>query len=607
MINSVAVLLGVPILAFALCAATVPLAGSIGTRLGITAKRSHRPGSADQVPVFGGAAIVAAVVGALAAFGQLSGWELLGAGTLWAVGAIDDAIELRPLQKLAAQAVVALFLVLKLPQLPLTPWAPVNATLEIIWLLATTNAFNLVDGLDGLAAGIGIVAALALGVTGALHANAALAAGGLAVGGALAGFLAYNYYPASIFMGDAGALPIGLLLGVFALQGAGLAANSRLTKYIFPVLVMLVPLLDTAIVTVTRLATGASISRHGLDHSHHRLLSLGLSERTSAFVCWSVAALSATCAVVMSLLPHAHVLMALPLIALAAAVIALFMMDLTFDSTAPGVAYGESLGLARFILNLGYKRRIAEAVVDLALISAAYFGALMLRLEFTINDDLASAMVRSLPWVILLTYAAFVVVGIYRGIWRYTALSDGIRFAYGAVLAGLLVAAGSLVVAMVLSGSVVVLYVVILFNLLLVTRLSFQALRHGIHQLAAPGKRVLVVGAGQVGTAAASYLASERSQELRLVGFIDDDGFKLGKLLLGQRVLGSVDDLEQIFNVAPFEELLVAEELSEERLTQLRGFAEEHGLAVRQFLIQVSDLSAPPSAPMRRAGARSTG
>jgi len=493
--------------------------------------------------------------------------------------------------------------VLTLPQLPLTPWAPVNATLEIIWLLATTNAFNLVDGLDGLAAGIGIIAALALGVTGALHANSALAAGGLAVGGALAGFLAYNYYPASIFMGDAGALPIGLLLGVFALQGAGLASNSRLTKYVFPVLAMLVPLLDTAIVTVTRLATGNAISRHGLDHSHHRLLSLGLSERTSAFVCWSVASLSAACAIAMSLLPHRYVLMALPLIALAAAVIALFMMDLTFDSTAPGLAYGESIGLARFILNLGYKRRIAEAVVDLALISAAYFGAFMLRLEFTIDDGLAEVMVRSLPWVILLTYAAFLLVGIYRGIWRYTGLSDGIRFASGAVLAGVFVAAGSLIVPIGLSGSVLVLFMIILFNLLLVTRLSFQTLRHGINHLAAPGRRVVVVGAGQVGTAAASYLSSERGQGLRLVGFVDDDGFKLGKLLLGQRVLGSVEDLEEVFSVTPFDELLVAEELSEDRLAQICGFAEEHGLTVRQFRIQVSDLGAPPSAPILRAGA----
>ena len=78
-------------------------------------------------------------------------------------------------------------------------------------------------------------------------------------------------------MGDAGALSVGMLLGVISLHGGMLAHNSRLTKYVYPILVMLVPLLDIGIVSITRLATGNSVSRHGLDHSHNRLVSLGLT------------------------------------------------------------------------------------------------------------------------------------------------------------------------------------------------------------------------------------------------------------------------------------------------------------------------------------------
>jgi UDP-GlcNAc:undecaprenyl-phosphate GlcNAc-1-phosphate transferase len=103
--------------------------------------------------------------------------------------------------------------------------------MEVVWLLASSNAFDLVDGLDGLAAGLGIISSATLTATAIIHGDARLAAGAIAIGASLAGFLLYNWYPASIIMGDAGALPVGLLLGAFALEGARLATNSHLTKY----------------------------------------------------------------------------------------------------------------------------------------------------------------------------------------------------------------------------------------------------------------------------------------------------------------------------------------------------------------------------------------
>ena len=205
---------------------------------------------------------------------------LAGMLTLLAVGTLDDVVALTPSHKLLAQLTVVAFFLWAGPAAPeVTRWPLVNLGLAGFFMVAAINAFNLVDGLDGLAAGVGIAAMGAVGVVAWWSRDAGLACGALATAGALGGFLFFNFYPASIFMGDGGALPMGFLLGALALQGAGLQRNSHLSCAVFPVLVMLVPLLDTAIVTMSRLATGNPISRRGLDHSHHRLLMLGLTVR----------------------------------------------------------------------------------------------------------------------------------------------------------------------------------------------------------------------------------------------------------------------------------------------------------------------------------------
>ena len=320
-------MIGVPLAGFAIAAGTIPLARRIGLRLGIWAERGGDTHAGERIPVFGGAAIVAAIVGSLAMFGVLPGWVVFCAIAMWVVGVIDDARELRPREKLAAQIIVAVAVVMAMPRIALSPWPAVDFALAVLWLTITSNAFNLVDGLDGLAAGTGVVAGIVLATTGIVQHDAALATVGLATTGALAGFLLFNLYPASIFMGDAGALSVGMLLGVMSLHGGMLAHNSRLTPYVYPVLVMLMPLLDTGIVSVTRLATGNSISRHGLDHSHNRLLSLGLSEKSVVMVAWTISAVGAAWALAAILLPHAYLLTMLPFTMVAVATIALLLMS----------------------------------------------------------------------------------------------------------------------------------------------------------------------------------------------------------------------------------------------------------------------------------------
>jgi UDP-GlcNAc:undecaprenyl-phosphate/decaprenyl-phosphate GlcNAc-1-phosphate transferase len=577
--------------AFGLVVALTPAVRTLTRRLNIVAPPCEESGHAEPTPVLGGVAIVVAVIAALGLVGELPVWTVAGMLTMLAVGALDDAVALTPSRKLLAQIAVVAFFLWAGPRAPeVTRWPLVNLGLAGFFMVAVINAFNLVDGLDGLAAGVGIAAMSAVGVVAWWSRDVALACAALAAGAALSGFLLFNFYPASIFMGDSGALPMGFLLGALALGGAALQQNSHLSIAVFPVLVMLVPLLDTAIVTVSRLATGNPISRRGLDHSHHRLLMLGLTVPRAVAVSWALAVTGALLAAGESLLSHPYVLSALPFVIAGIGVIGLFMVDLTFEGSAPGVAYGYLQGLARHILTLGYKRRLAEAVLDFALIPAAYFGACLLRRDFKLNDALLLSMMGTTPIFFAATYAAFALTGVYRGIWRYAGIADIIRFANGSLLAGVLVAIASMFIRLEVSGSVAVLYVVLLFNLLVFTRMSFQIQRRTLALFALPTERVLVVGAGRMGEAAVRYIFSGSDRRVRLVGFVDDDGFKDGKLVHGHQVLGSLDDLPRIYAATGFHRILIAADaISEDRLTMVKAFTDAHHMPLQRFLIEVNE------------------
>jgi UDP-GlcNAc:undecaprenyl-phosphate/decaprenyl-phosphate GlcNAc-1-phosphate transferase len=577
--------------AFGLVVAFTPAARALASRLKVGASPCEESGHPEPTPVLGGLAIVGAVLTALGLAGELPPWMLAGMLALLAVGALDDAVALTPSRKLLAQIVVVAFFLWAGPTLPeATRWPLVNLGLAGFFMLAVINAFNLVDGLDGLAAGVGIAALGAVGVVAWWSRDVALMCAALAVGAALGGFLFFNLYPASIFMGDSGALPIGFLLGALALQGAALQRSSHLSSAVFPVLVMLVPLLDTAIVTMSRLATGNPISRRGLDHSHHRLLMLGLTVRRAVAVSWTLAITGALLAAGQSLLSHVYLLSALPFVIAGIGVVGLFMVDLTFEDRAPGVAYSYLQGLARYILSLGYKRRLAEAVLDFALIPAAYFGACLLRRDFRLNDVQILSMIGSTPVFFVATYFAFALTGVYRGIWRYAGIADIIRFANGSLLAGVIVAITSLFIPLEVSGSVAVLYVVLLFNLLVFTRMSFQIQRRALALFALPTERVLIVGAGRMGEAAVRYIFSGIDRRVRLVGFVDDDAFKEGKLVHGHQVLGPLEDLPRIYAAQGFHWILIAADgISEDRLATVKAFADTHHLPVQRFSIEVNE------------------
>jgi UDP-GlcNAc:undecaprenyl-phosphate GlcNAc-1-phosphate transferase len=295
-----------------------PTMRRIGFAIGAVDRPGHRKVHATDVSRLGGVAVWSAVgcaVWIAAATGVLDGatfssvrvtWPLLatGAGLLALVGVVDDVRGLRARTKLLAQGVAAILVaaagcVIHEATNPITgssiELGVFAVPVTLLWVIGVTNALNLIDGLDGLAAGVGLIVAGTLALisftTG--RADVALLAGILA--GALVGFLYFNFNPATIFLGDSGSLFLGYALAVLSLESAHKGATAVLV--LAPILALGVPLMDTTLTVVRRLVSSGSLMKPDRDHIHHRLIALGLSHRRAVLVLYGACLLGNVAAV----------------------------------------------------------------------------------------------------------------------------------------------------------------------------------------------------------------------------------------------------------------------------------------------------------------------
>ena len=227
---------------------------------------------------------------------------------IFLTGLLDDLRGLNPWQKLAGQLVAACWaLWAGVRPAPIAGHPELNAWMfpvSAFWLVFCANAFNLIDGLDGLASGVGLLGAVGLLLVGVIHPYPALAFAIVPLLGALLGFLCYNFNPATVFLGDCGSLLIGFLLGCFGLMWHSHSANSL--GPLVPLMIVAVPAAEVAISIARRFLRKQRIFDADRNHIHHRLLSLGMTQRKAALVLYGVSALAVTLAVLQTIV-HPHV------------------------------------------------------------------------------------------------------------------------------------------------------------------------------------------------------------------------------------------------------------------------------------------------------------
>ncbi len=295
---------------FVLSFLLTPLVRDLARRLGwVDQPDNSRKRHATPIPRIGGVPIVLAYAGSffILLFMGLWGsstigqslplvWKLLPAAVLiFATGLLDDLIGLKPWQKLSAETVAAGFACFGGIQVQSLAGSSVHGFLSvpitIIWLVGCANAFNLVDGVDGLASGLGLVASLTMLVAGLLHGDAGLVIATAPLAGALLGFLLFNFSPASIFLGDCGSLWVGFMLGCYgAIWSQKSATVLGITA---PVMALSIPLLDTALSIARRFLRQQPIFSGDRGHIHHRLLDRGLTPRRVVLLLYAASGLGA--------------------------------------------------------------------------------------------------------------------------------------------------------------------------------------------------------------------------------------------------------------------------------------------------------------------------
>jgi UDP-GlcNAc:undecaprenyl-phosphate GlcNAc-1-phosphate transferase len=598
-----------PLVSFILALALTPLVRSLARRRGFVARPKIDRWHKNPTATVGGVAIWLTVVGAYLTLIPHTpyGWVIMGASTfLFLVGLIDDLVHIKPYQKLIGQVMGAALVVYYGLALPWTRSLPINMVITIFWLIGITNAVNLLDNMDGLAAGIASIASVFLTVSFMAGSQPTEALMSSVLAAALLGFLVYNSNPATIFMGDCGSMFIGFLLASAALVNvSGGRSRTFVPVLAVPILVLFIPIFDTTFVTILRKLSGRAASQGGRDHTSHRLVALGMSERRAVWMLYGLAGLSGLLAItVRSMKPDVSL-----------ALIAGFTLGLTllgvylagvkgYDEEEQAVTAPEKPRFA-FLVDFSYKRRIFEVLLDIILIMLAYWSAYAIKFEPFSNSPAWKLFLRTLPVLVVVRLAAFLFFGVYRGIWRYTSIDDLMSFAKA-------VAAGSIVSMLIIlfklrfqgfSRAVFLIDALVMLMLLAGSRMAFRLFRQVLPVANGDdGRRVLIYGAGDAGELLLRELQNNRDLRCSPVGFMDDDPKKQGKVIHGLRVFGGNGLLKKVIDQERVEQVLISTpRLSAERTSEIQRECEAQNIEVKRMSIRIEDLDDARLPPITRA------
>jgi UDP-GlcNAc:undecaprenyl-phosphate GlcNAc-1-phosphate transferase len=520
----------------------------------------------ETVPIVGGIGIFAGIVVGLAVASARGGFEpsdeligiVAGCTVVFVAGLWDDIRSVGPVGKLAAQVAASAIVIGTGTTITIVGHGVIGAGLALLWLVGVTNAFNLLDNMDGLAA---TMAALAAGFFALdayfVHGNVEVLALSVAIVLACVGFLPFNLRPgrrAAVFMGDSGSQVLGFALASLGLM-AWQVAGTTVATLVLPVLVLGVPILDTALVTVLRLLEGRPVSRGGRDHSSHRLVRYGLSEWHAVVLLATVAAALGATSLAYSVVDNRRITLVGMLVTIVLLVqFASFLADL---ERRPPSAEGESAGLLQ-AFDVHW-RRLVEVIVDFALICGAFLASYVVTFEGFGSVNQKNLFWAVLPVLLAARYVAFILFGLYRSIWRYAVTRDLLAIAVAVVLSEA-VAVVYLVAGRELgdfSLRVFALDALLCIALVAASRFGERALLQARESLRAESaRRTLIVGAGRAGRSLHRELRETPGE--RTVGYLDDNPRLRRRRVQGVVVHGTLSDAPRMFARMRVDRVLIA-------------------------------------------------
>ena len=618
-----------------------PLVRTLAFRIGAVDSPGKRKVHRVPTPRLGGVAIVLSVSLSVAVFFasellstgvtplRSEAWMpvLLGGALIFFIGVWDDIRPLRAWVKFLFQlaaALVAIYYGLYIKEISLfgsdrfelgfLAWP-----ITILWIVGITNAFNLVDGLDGLAAGLALIAGGTSATLFLLRGDASTALFLIILVAALAGFLRYNFNPATIFLGDSGSLVIGYSLAVTAIAGSQKQATAL--AVLIPLLVFGLPIIDTLLSMLRRFVGGlrmftsykAPVKEQirclkrmfeaDQRHIHHRLLAIGFSHRSAVLVLYLLSLGLSLLATISMLAQYRNAGIILVIVGLAAylGIRKLGYEELTF------LRAGTLLG---WYEQLGFDRRFFLGFLDIALIAAAYWGAFALKYEFAWSAELKGWYMETFPLVLLAQLVCFIASGLYRGVWRALGVGDLIQVV---VAVGVSVAISfSVAVISQPPGNAIYSFFCIDFLLLAILALSTRSMHRILdylkHREQASGKEVLVYGAGRGGQFVVRELLQNIAFNLRPIGFIDDEPRLLNRSINRLPVLGSSRDLSLLLNARGVDALIVSsKKITPARLKNVLDLCRARQIKVLRYSFNIEPMEETPVTPRTRSASPATG
>ena len=488
-------------------------------------------------------------------------WVLLAALAMFVVGFYDDRLQLSPIAKLVASLVIGAFLVFALAGAePDSALPPTYTLIGTVWFAGLCHAMNLLDNMDGLATGVAIIATAFLAALLSPLLGPMLATLLVALAGALVGFLFWNRPRARLFMGDCGSLFIGAMLAGSSLVPIFNARVAFVSPAVLVVLILVVPLFDTAFVLVLRRLAGRKASKGGTDHVSHRLVSLGFSERSAVRILYLfglVGGLSAW-----GIQKWSAVEPMMPFVALFGVIVILigiYLARVPAYNAQDFIALQKS-SFAPFLKDLAFRWHAGQVMLDLVLITVCYYVAYRLRFEGNSLDPFLQYFLSTLPIVLGCKLMALLGSGLYQRSWDTFGLRDLTTVVRGVGIGSLLTVAASYYLYRGEGSSrvVFVLDALLLGAAIIGTRVSFQAMNLVASSRNKKSRRVLVYGAGGYGRLLVREMRANAAWRMNPVGFIDDDPLKAHRWIVGVPVHGAIDQLEQVMRVYNVDEVLLS-------------------------------------------------
>jgi UDP-GlcNAc:undecaprenyl-phosphate/decaprenyl-phosphate GlcNAc-1-phosphate transferase len=608
---------------------TTPFVIRIATALGAVDKVGPRRINKVPIPRGGGVAVFLGFhLGCLALFAPywsnvrgiitFNWWLIYFCVSLFilVVGIIDDLRGLSPLTKLIAQVLGASFLFFidvrfgKVVGIELPPL--IDFCASVFWVLSITNAFNLIDGLDGLASGLAAIGALGLSSSLIFRNAPGDALVMLALAGALLGFLKFNFHPASIFLGDCGSLFIGFTLAALSLATA--SKGTMIASMGVPLLALGVPIFDTSLAVwrrsvrkffpeATGRPRGTGVMQVDMDHLHHRLLRSGFDQKRAAVALYTANAALVTVGMLSLLYSSRAGGIFLVAFVVGAYIITRHVAHVELWDSGSAFLAGISRPQPRVMMVL------IAPIVDLIGFIATLGLVLGISGRFISFNDWKVAFIQEVPLWCTLPFLTIAASRTYTRVWSRSRPSDFARLALS-VVAGCLLAAG---VSSIFSGGRPSLTVeeIALFCLASVVGITgARALPRLVQDILGlyggeplkGKKRIAVYGAGSRGLL---FLHGQvRDIQIhagKVVALIDDDRNLRKRLIHGFRVAGGFRDLATLVRKGDIDEIILTTELPEKRLRRLIALGERYGIALvewvprRKVLTPASLTEATPS------------